>query len=238
MSRCNSIPSLLLLLLASLPAAAESLPLRAFTADYELHRGDTHVANSEMSLNREGEFWRWTMMTRARGVYAWLVSKQPVANTIFDQRYGLLWLQEISVGDADEERSNERARFDWSSGRIDVERKGKRRLLPLSDIVYDYQSIHLLAAEMLQRQQETMTVDFYRKGKLVKSSLTYTGTGNIDIDGVGREASVFEQTIVNSDSRLRYYYDAASPLVPLRIEKLEDDDPPTVLTLRRVEWTS
>ena len=42
--------------------------------------------------------------------------------------------------------------------------------------------------------------------------------------------------IVRSNSKIKYFYDAENPLLPLRIEKLESGESPTVLTLREVEW--
>ena len=43
--------------------------------------------------------------------------------------------------------------------------------------------------------------------------------------------------MVRSDSRIKYYYDVENPLLPLRIEKLESGDSPTVLSLQQVDWS-
>ena len=115
-------------------------------------------------------------------------------------------------------------------------RRDQQENLDLSDPVYDQQSIHLLAAGMRLRQQNTATVDFYRKGKLVKSFVQFSGPGTVKFNGKSINAHIFDQTIVRSDSKLRYYYDADNPLLPLRVEQLESGDGPTVLTLKRVDW--
>ena len=115
-------------------------------------------------------------------------------------------------------------------------RKGKRSELEISDGVYDYQSIHLLAASMGKRQLDNSTIDFYRKGKLVKSRFVYSGRQNVDIDGESIEANVYEQVVGHSNSKIKYYYDAQNPLLPLRIEKLEAGESASILALREVEW--
>ena len=115
-------------------------------------------------------------------------------------------------------------------------RKGKRHRVKLGDGVYDYQSIHLLAASMGQKGTERNTIDFYRKGKLVKSRLVYSGQEQVDVNGKSSDAKVFEQIVSRSNSKVKYYYDYNNPLLPLRIETLESGESPAVLTLRKVDW--
>lgn len=227
----------LLLVLSLIPAAyAADVPLRPFSARYELHNGKRHIANTELKLERSGELWRWSSLTAAHGFYAWFSRKQPYTQTSFSQTDSKFRLSEILISDARKKKNAESARFDWVKGELEVFRKGKRRQLQLQAGVYDYQSIHLLAATMGQQQLEKMTVDFYRKGKLVKSSLVYLGQQNVDINGQILSANVYQQKLVKSNSRIKYYYDTEHPLLPLRIEKLESGEILTVLTLRQVDW--
>ena len=236
-NRSRSRLSLLLLVLSSIPAAyAADFPLRPFSASYDLHKGRLHVANTKLKLKQTGELWRWTSHTVARGVYAWFARKQPYTETSFSRTDSEIRLSEILIADARNKKNAESARFDWVKGEMDVFRKGKRRQLQLQAGVYDYQSIHLLAATMSQQQLEEMTVDFYRKGKLVQSSLVYLGQQSVDINGQTLSANVYQQKLLKSSSRIKYYYDAQNPLLPLRIEKLESGDESTVLTLREVDW--
>ena len=37
-------------------------------------------------------------------------------------------------------------------------------------------------------------------------------------------------------AKIKYYYDAENPLLPLRIEKLESGESPSVLSLQKVDW--
>jgi len=236
-NRSRSRLSLLLLVLSLIPAAyAADVPLRPFSARYELHRGRLHIANTRLKLERSGELWRWSSHTVARGVYAWFSRKQPYTETSFSQTDSEFRLSEILITDARNKKYAESARFDWVKGEMEVSRKGKLWQLPLQAGVYDYQSIHLLAATMGQQQMEKMTVDFYRKGKLVESSLVYLGQQNLDINGQTLSANVYQQKVVKSGLRIKYYYDAENPLLPLRIEKLESGEKPAVLTLRQVDW--
>lgn len=236
-NRFHSILSLLLLVLSLIPAVyAADFSLRPFSASYDLHKGTRHIASTKLKLKRSGELWRWSSHTIARGVYAWFTRKQPYTETSFSQTDSEFWLSEILIADARKKKNAESARFDWVKGELEVFRKGKHRQLQLQAGVYDYQSIHLLAATMGQQQLEKMTVDFYRKGKLVKSSLVYLGQQNVDINGQILSANVYEQKMVKPSATIKYYYDAGYPLLPLRIEKLESGEKPTVLTLRQVDW--
>jgi hypothetical protein len=228
--------SLLLLIALGQPCAAAEISLRPFNASYNLYKGGMHIAITELKLERAGEHWRWSSLTKARGIYAWFTDKQPYTETSFNQVDNEVRLREILVADRGKNGRFESARFDWAKGEIDVLRKGKRRQVQLVDPVYDYQSIHLLAATMGQKQLTRATLDFYRKGKLVKSRFVYSGQGRVDVNGSSIDANVYEQMIVKSNSKIKYYYDADNPLLPLRIEKLESGESPAILTLHQVDW--
>ncbi|MDH3446593.1 MAG: DUF3108 domain-containing protein [Gammaproteobacteria bacterium] len=228
--------SLLLATLLAVPAVAADVTLRSFKASYDLFKGGMHIGTTDLRLQRSGERWRWSSLTRARGIYSWFTDKQPYTETTFSQGDSEVRLHEILIGDAGKDRNTEAARFDWNNGRLEIMRKGKQRQLQLVDGVYDFQSIHLLAAAMGQQQLTTATVDFYRKGSLVKSRLVYSGQDRVSVDGRSLEANVYEQIMVRSNSKIKYYYDTGNPLLPLRIEKLESGESPVILSLRGVEW--
>jgi hypothetical protein len=175
-------------------------------------------------------------LTKARGIYKWFTSKQPYVETSFSRLENEFRLHEILIADRGSKKNLESARFDWIKGELEVMRKGKQRQLQLGDGVYDYQSIHLLAAAMNQQQLKTATVDFYRKGKLVKSRFVYSGQQPVEVNGKSVQANVYEQVVVRSKSKIKYYYDVDNPLLPLRIERLESGESPAVLTLRQVTW--
>lgn len=236
-SRWTIALSLLIVALAPAPAVTSELSLRAFTASYSLYEGGMHIANAELSLRRQGEFWHWRMLTTARGVYSWFTDKRPYSETIFSNNDDEIRLQQIVITDGSNKKRDESARFDWENGKIDVMRKGKQKQLNLSAEVYDYQSIHLLAAAMSRQQIKKKTIDFYRNGKLVKSRFLYGGKGKVAINGKGIGANIYEQIMTRSDSKMKYYYDAENPMLPLRIEKLKAGESPTILTLQQVDWT-
>ncbi len=236
--RCASSLSLLLALLGCgvVASAVAEVPLRAFSATYKLYQGGMHIANSELRLEPSGGDWRWRMTTRARGVFAWLVKKQPYAETRFERSEDGFRLREIVIVDEKRPARQESARFDWQRGRVEVLRRGKQHELPLEAGVYDYQSIHLLAASMSRQRQQEATIDFYHKGRLRRSRIVYAGTGTVDVDGETRTAEIFEQIVLRSNSRIKYFYDAERPLLPLRIERLEAGESPSIMTLQRADW--
>jgi hypothetical protein len=236
-SRSNSIASLLLLAVSLFsPRLAAEVPLRAFTASYDLYQSGMHIAVAQLSLQGSDGLWRWRMTTKARGIYSLFINKSPYSETSFTQNNNDIQLQQVLVTDTADKKKHESANFDWNKGSIAVLRRGKQNQLPLNAEVYDYHSIHLLTAAMHLQKLKNTTIDFYLKGKLVKSRVVYSGEGNVDINGEAIEALIFEQVIVRSNSKIKYYYDANNPLLPLRIEKLESGESPAILSLRKVDW--
>ncbi len=226
----------LLLFCFTASAYETGIPLRAFSATYDLRKGKRLVAKTEFRLERNDEHWVWRSLTRARGFYAWFVRKKPESRTRFSQQGSDIRLHDILITDGGNDKNPESARFDWATAQLQVQRKGKQKQIDLTGAVYDYQSIHLLAALMRRQNRSQAFVDFYHKGKLAKSTFDFRGRENIMLDEQGIEARLFEQTIADSRTRIRYYYSVDHPFLPLRIETRKGDKSPTVLNLRRVEW--
>jgi len=236
-NRFHLIPSLILLSLSLVsPGLAAEVPLRSFIANYDLHKGSMHIAVSEVSLQQINRLWRWRATTTARGIYAWFIDNEPFSETSFIQANDEMKIQQILHADPGDPEKNESASFDWARGNVDVLRKGEHKQLMLDREVYDYQSIHLLAVSIRLQQLNEATVDFYRKGKITRSTLVYSGKGNIDVNGKAVAAEIFEQIIGKSKTKMKYYYAAATPLLPIRVEKLKPGKSPVTLTLRKVNW--
>ena len=239
--RCAFRASLAALALCLLSfAATAEVPLRAYTANYDLYRGGLHFATAELALTPHRQLWRWRLTTRTRGIYTMFYDGKPYSEAIFAYGPDRMRLHSLELSDEEEvdERDYESARFDWQAGEMEVLRKGSLRQARLTADVYDYQTIHLLAAAMQLRGLKRATVRFYRKGKLVDSELTYLGNSAIEFGGEKIDARVYEQTVERSRTVARYYYDARNPLLPLRVESRKGDDEPTILQLREVSWRS
>jgi hypothetical protein len=232
--------SLILSLMLSLGATARAteVPLRAFTASYDLTTRGMNLGTTTLSLEPVKELWRWRLTTRARGIYSIFIYKKPYFETTFSHNHDQVRLQQIVVADENSKDIIESASFDWKNGQMQVVRKGKHASVALTTGVYDYQSIHLLAAAMQLQELENATVSFYRKGKLVESRLIFRGKGSIEIGGKDIDARIYEQTTAGSKTRVKYYYDPKNPLLPLLIERRRADDSPSTLKLRQVEWRS
>jgi hypothetical protein len=208
--------SLMLGLMLSLgvTARAAEVPLRAFTATYDLTAKGMNLGTTKLSLEPIKDLWRWRLTTKARGIYSVFIRKKPYTETTFSHNQDEIRLQQIKIADENDKDTYESASFDWNGGQIQVTRKGKHSSVALTTEVYDYQSIHLLAASMQLQDLENATVSFYRKGKLAKSSLIFRGEGSVKIDGKDIDARIYEHTIVGSKTRLKYYYDPKNPLLP------------------------
>ena len=232
--------SLILSLILSLSATVKAgeVPLRAFTASYDLTTKGMNLGITKLTLEPVKDLWRWRLTTRARGIYSMFITKKPYSETTFSHNPDQVRLQQILISDENNKDKYESASFDWNSGYMEVMRKGKPSRVPLAGGVYDYQSIHLLAAAMQLQQLENATLSLYHKGKLVESRLIYRGEGSVKIDGTDTDARIFEQTITGSKTRIKYYYDVQNPLLPLLIETRDADDSSSTLKLREVEWRS
>lgn len=237
-SRFNSIHSLWLALLLCVPLQAAELPLRAFTATYNVKASGMSLGTAELSLEPWEQQWRWRMTTRVSSFFSIFVQDRPYSETRFTLGEDGLHLQRIVIGDDNDSNDVETADFDWESGEAKVLRKGKRRSLKLTTDVYDLQSIHLLAASMQLRQQRENRVMFYRKGKLSEARLVYLGEGSVEIDGKEVDARIYEHTLIGRDESLKYYYDARNPLLPLLIQSNESGKSKSRLKLLRVDWRS
>jgi len=227
-----------LILSMSVTVKATEVPLRAFTASYDLIGSGMNLGTTILSLEPVNDMWRWRLTTRARGIYSVFIHKKPYFETTFRHNQDQVRLQQIVIADENKKDNTESARFDWKNGQMQGTRKGKQTSAALSKEVYDYQSIHLLAAAMQLQDLKNTTVSFYRKGKLVESSMTFLGKGSLVIGGKNIDARIYEQTVAGSKTRVKYFYDPKNPLLPLIIERRRGDDSPSTLKLREVEWRS
>jgi hypothetical protein len=225
------------LLLLVLPATASADSLRPFRAVYSFYSGGMHLANSILRLEHKGAKWRFHSSTKARGFYAMFASKKVESETVFIQHETGVHLQQIKISDSGDKKKSELANFDWENRQLDIERKGKQKQLSIKGDVYDFQSIHLLAAAMKKHGVNSVTLDFYNRGKLVKSRFVYGGQGTVIIDGEKIKSNIYEQVTTGSNSTLKYYYDAEHPMLPLRIETLESGERSSVIAIQSVDWS-
>jgi len=217
---------------------AAEVPLRAFTASYDLTRSGMKLGTSELVLEPLEQIWRWRLTTQPSDLLSMFTRKKPYAETTFIQDRDQMHLLQILISDESDSNNIESASFDWESRQMQVLRKGKRSSVNLATDVYDYQSIHLLAAAMQLQQLDEVIFTFYRKGKLVESRLVYHGKGSVKVGDRSTNASIFEQTISGSKTTVKFSYDLQNPLLPLLIESRKGDDATSTMTLRKVDWRS
>lgn len=228
--------TLLLAIFLAMPAIAEDLSLTPYQAVYTLYRGSLNVANSKLSLERSGRYWRWRQTSKARGIYSLLSNKTLYAETTLlqlDHRYRIHNILLTDDGDGDR---FENARFNWNNQQIDIQYKNKRYVESVPGDVYDSHSIHLLTAQMLKQNLQESDFFFYRRGKLAKSRLKRIGKSTLKINNKPVEVLVFEQITEASKSKLKYFYDPEKPLLPVKIERTRPQKKTMVMVLQSVEW--
>lgn len=235
-----NLPRLLIylyLIAFSVPSAiANEVKLQSFEADYALYIAGLHAAKSTLTLSQSDNLWRWQTRARPRGIYRIFSAKKPYSETTFLLAADHYQIQSILLSDEVDKSLYETAQFDWQSGQASVLRKKITRSVAISGDVFDYHSINWLAAKMMLTGQTATVVDFYRKGELVKSAVTRAEDEDLEIGGRLISAIVYQQSIANKQSELRYFYDPARPLVPVKIEKIEPGKKTSVLILQNVVW--
>ena len=209
---------LLLLLLALLPTHLLAAPLETFSHDYMICRGETRVGKATMRLYPQYDYWIWEMRTEPVGWLRFLTRKKPFSETWLRLRDGEPALMLTRSGDYDDKPADRSTWFDDRKQRLYyANRKGTRQLdyrLPLHDIL----SIHLLYPRLLESPDGTLETDFYKKGKIRRTTLRLerdvplrSGDDTLILDRV-------TQTLEGSDKQMVYYY-RRGDIAPIKIEQ-------------------
>ena len=213
-----------LLILQLLLVVSAEVPLTAFEANYDFFYGKSRVATAQLSLTQTGDNWRWYLLTKPKGLLSIFTSKEPYSETLFSRIDGDHRLQQVTMADEGEkDKQLETAKFDWNGRQVDMLRKGVASTAVLSGDVYDYLSVHLLSAKMLNENLQQASVDFYYKGELKKLELKQLDNSSVTIGEKEVNAVVFEQSLQDSSTRSIYYYDPSTPFIPMKIETLHPE---------------
>jgi len=216
-----------LLVIQLLPVVSAEVPLATFEANYELFYGKTKAASAQLTLSQTGGNWRWFLLTKPKGLLSLLAPGEPYSETIFARVDGNHRIQEITVADKGEkDKQLETAKFDWNNQRVETLRKDVSNSLPLAGDVYDNLSIHLFSAKMLDENLQQASVDFYYKGKVVKSELKQLEKTSITINGNEVDVMVIGQSVEGSGTKYTYYYDPGAPYIPMKIISGKPDKKP------------
>jgi hypothetical protein len=222
-----------LLALQLVPVVSAEVPLTAFQANYELYYGKSKVANAQVNLSQSGDTWHWRLTTKPTGLLSLITNKEPLSETIFTRVDGSHKIQDIKIAkDGKKDKQLETARFDWDSNQVDMMRKGVQNIEPLSGEVYDYLSIHLLSAKMLDQDLPQVRVDFYYKGRLVKAELKRLGKARLELNDKEIDVMIIEQSVEGSRTKSIYYYDPGTPNMPMKIETVKPGKTTTTMFFR------
>jgi hypothetical protein len=227
----------LLAIFLTTTTVATDFPLTSYQASYTLYRGGLNVANSELSLEQSGRYWRWRQISKPKGMYALFSNASLYSETTLlrlDDRYKI---HNILVTDEGDDDRFENARFNWDNKNVDIQYKDKRYLENLPDQVFDLHSIHLLTAHMLKQDLQKYEFYYYRRGKLAKSVVTQAGKSKLEINKKPIDVLIFEQTIEGRNSKMKFYYDPDRPLLPIKIESTKPNKKTTIMLLQSDEWS-
>lgn len=218
------------------PSIANEVKLQAFEANYSLYIKGLHVSKFKLSLTRSGNLWHWQTSNQPRGIYRLLSDKKPYSETTFSLVANRHLIQNIWLSDEGNKNPYETADFDWHSQQATILRKKISSTARLNSDVYDYHSINWLVANMMQAGKTEQTVDFYTKGEIIKSVVKRIENQTLETAGQSISAWVYEQSIALNKAKLKYYFNPAKPLLPLKIEKLKLDQKTAILVLKTATW--
>ncbi len=185
-----------------------------------MFRGNSYIADSRLTLKNEQGEWIWRMDTKARGIYKWLTRKRPFIETRMQKIGGnkLRLLLETS-GDYPDKLPKRSSWFDHK-GELIYSMKGdtiKKQALPQD--VYNFHSIHLLYPQMHQQNESNKTINFFKKGKLIESTLTLEKEVELKDRKKHLQVDKLTQKFSGSKKYFIYYYHG-NTLAPLKIEQI------------------
>jgi hypothetical protein len=232
----RSLIIIFLVALLATPAVAMDIILKPYQASYAVYRGSLNVANSELSLEQSGSYWRWRQTSKAKGVYALFSDKTLYSETTLLRYNNQYMIHNILLTEEGDDDGYENARFNWDNQKVDIQYKNKRYIETLAEDIYDFHSIHLLSAHMLKQNLQRFEFNQYSKGKLIKSYLKKLPKSKLEINQKSFEVLVFEQTTEGSSAKMKYYYEPEEPLLPIKIERIKPEKKTTIMLLQSVEW--
>lgn len=225
--------SLLLLIVASTGISAE-LQIRPYDAEYALYKGGLKVGESMFSLDKNDNALRWRLASEPTGIYALFTNKKPLSVSILE-RFGKDYrLARIRLSITRAEQPDESVILNWPKQQIEIKRKNTSQFIALKNTVYDYLSIHWLAAQMTVNSVSSSAFDFYRKGKLVQSKLMFLGQVELDINDQIQTVTKYMHSFPASSRSYEYYYGTDNPLLPLKIEKFKKGKSSSIMLFERL----
>ncbi|MCP4492211.1 MAG: DUF3108 domain-containing protein [Gammaproteobacteria bacterium] len=221
---------LLILLLTSLSFGTHAA--EPFRAEYTVFKGANKIGNAVLSVTTNENIMRWQLETEASGILALFTNKKPFSESVMHKSDSDFRLSSVLVALRRDDTPQETVHLNWQQQQVEIITEGQRRQHFLQNAVYDFLSIHWLAAEMTRNAARKIEFDFYRRGKLIKSKLRLTNQTEIELGEKTIPVNCYMQTFLPSTSKYRYCYDISNPLMPLKIEKTKPGKKSTILQLK------
>ncbi len=199
---------------------AQALNLSPFNVRYHVYRGDIHVANSQFSFKQQNSEWVWYMQTSPRGIYSWLTSKKPFAETRIQQPLQEIQLLLEMTGDYPDKPAEQNTWFDHQNKKIYSMNGSQISNLEMKDNIYNYHSVQLLYPLMLEHNETQKTINFYKRGKLIESTLTLEKQVELPSKKDKIIVDKVTQAFKDSNNTMIYYYQGET-LAPLKIEQVK-----------------
>ena len=193
-----------------------------FDATYDVYRNGANIGEANFRLQQQNGSWIWDMRTQPRGIYRWLTRKKPFTETRMIPTDQGLRLSQISNGDYPEQPPKNSAWFDHDNQAILYSKAdgGEPQKLDLPPQIFSFHSVHLLYAQMKASGQQSIEIDFYRKGQIYKSTLTLQRDVAMPMSSGETLVDKMAQQLEGSDRAMAYYYHGHE-VAPVLIEQIK-----------------
>lgn len=214
-----SVRPYLVLALLFWSCATQALEIKPFATSYKVFRANSYIADSQFSFKKSQGEWIWRMDTRARGIYKWFTRKRPYIETRMQEiDHELKLMMELS-GDYPDKMPKRSSWFDPVNKVIYYMKGDHIKTFKLPEKIYNFHSIHLLYPRMKQQGMDEISIDFFKKGELLKSTLTLQQSVELKNKNKPLRVDKVIHRFEGSNKYFIYYYHGDT-LAPLKIEQI------------------
>ena len=227
--------ALFLALIVALPGSVlAAAPPQPFSASYTLLKGNSKVGKAVIKLAGTQDSISWQLDTEPSGLYSLLTTLKPFSESVMQINGSDFRLHSIFMSLSRNDEAVESATFDWKAKQGFFKRKGKKKSATLKSAVYDYLSIHWLSAQMTINSGTKTEFDFYRKGKLLRSTLALTNQTQLEINEDTIPVRCYHQKFDQSSRQYEFCYGSENPYMPLKITKIKSGKKPSILLFKKL----
>lgn len=231
--RCSLIPAALIL--CSLTATAQELPVAPFTAHYTVYGKGLPLGEATLTLTDEGNGrYRMSSDVRPTGVAALLVSKELSERVNGRFEKGIPQPARYEQQQRGDDKESTVLEFDWQQGELQARSGGEQATLPLTERVVDPLSLHLLVMEDLQQGRQEPAYTLVDDTEIKTYNVSHDGQKTLDTPlGPIKTVQVSRQR-PGSSRVTRLWFAPAYGYLPVQITQYKDGSEDLSMVVKQI----